>query len=70
MTNHLYADDILIHATITNYNEITNCLTELYNWMTINYLHVNAYKITLINISHKLINFSLIYLHHITRLNT
>ena len=33
-TYNLYADDIELHATITNSTQLQDCLNELQNWIT------------------------------------
>ena len=58
---HLYADDIIIMSPINN-SLLNNCIIDLRNWMTTNYLFLNSNKTTLLNISNKLSHFPTIYL--------
>ena len=58
---HLYADDIIIMSPIHN-SRLNNCIIDLRNWMTTNYLFLNSNKTTLLNISNKLSHFPTIYL--------
>ena len=47
---HLYADDIIIMSP-TNNSRLNNCIIDLRNWMTTNYLFPNSNKTILLNIS-------------------
>ena len=57
---YLYADDIIIISPAYN-SRINNCIVELHNWMTTNYLYLNTNKTTLINISNNVFHFPTIY---------
>ena len=46
----------------TNNSRLNNCIIDLRNWMTTNYLYLNSNKTILLNISNKLSHFSIIYL--------
>ena len=56
ITFYLYISYIFINALVKNYVEKTKCHTELYNWMAINYLHINETTTKLIIILHKSID--------------
>ena len=49
--NNIYADDIELHATITNSTQLQDCLNELQNWLTNNNLLLNHNKTELLNIT-------------------
>ena len=51
ITYNLYADDIELHATITNSTQLQDCLNELQNWLTNNNLLLNHNKTELLNIT-------------------
>ena len=51
VTYNLYADDIELHATITNSTQLQDCLNELQNWLTNNNLLLNRNKTELLNIT-------------------
>ena len=51
VTYNLYADDIELHATITNATKLQDCLNELQNWLTNNNLLLNHNKTELLNIT-------------------
>ena len=48
---NLYTDDIELHSNIESSDQLQNCLTDLYNWLTTNDLLMNSTKTELINIS-------------------
>ena len=50
ITYNLYADNIELHATITNSTQLQDCLNELQNWLTNNNL-LNHNKTELLNIT-------------------
>ena len=45
ITHNLYADDIELHATITNSTQLQDYLNELQNWLTNNNLLLNHNKL-------------------------
>ena len=47
---HLYTDDIR-YMSQTNNSRLNNCIIDLRNWMTTNYLFLNLNKTILLNIS-------------------
>ena len=57
---HLYADDIIIISPI-NISRLNNCIIDLRNCMSTNYLFLNSNKTTLLNISNKFSHFPTIY---------
>ena len=48
--------------SLINNSRLNNCIIDLRNWMTTNYLFLNSNKTTLLNISNKLSHFPTIYL--------
>ena len=48
---NLYADDIELHATITNSTQLQECLNELQNWLINNNLLLKHNKTELLNIT-------------------
>ena len=63
---NLYADDIELHFNIDSTDQLQNCLTDLHNWLTTNYILLHSTKTELINISIDKITYIHTYIHTYT----